>query len=753
MARKRRRSRALGLKALGVAALAAVLAAAWLCAQAERKLSALALGGLGRSFPTRVWSAPFLVRDGDRSEPRRLLERLDRLGYRRVDGVPARGQYRWSPPELDAYLRGYRAPGSAQNEGAYALRRDDAGAWRLRDGLGGALAELRLEPELAAQLSGARHVRRDPLAYEKIPPALRDAVVAAEDKRFWTHWGLDPRAILRAAWADARGRDLQGASTITQQLAKNLFLSPRRTLSRKLAEAALAVYLEARLGKKRILTLYLNDIYLGQDGSSSVMGMSAASRHYFSKDPSDLTLAQAATLAGLIRGPGFYSPFHDLGAARARRDWVLRRMLENGDISRSALEAALAEPLIPAGGASEDGRRDNAYYVAEVVRELAARYGGHALYRDGFAIYTAMDPILQSLAQNAARGAKNQSALVALDPRDGDVLALTGGRDFGASQFNRATQASRQPGSAFKPFVYAAALTLGLTPATVLRDKPKIYRTGGRGWSPRNYDGVYCGSATMREALTRSLNAATLDLAERVGIKRVRALARASGIASPLRDDLGLALGASEVVPLELVSAYGPFANAGRRATPRLVTAVVDAEGGVLEAPPPEATVVLDPAVAYLMTSLMESVVQEGTARALKDLGFDRLAAGKTGTTNDGRDAWFIGYTPSLLVGVWTGADDNRALKLTGAKDALPLWARFMKEAVADRPAGDFVRPEGVVSVRICAESGMVARSGCPRKLDELFISGSEPTRECALHRGGVRGWLDRLTRSRTRGP
>ena len=753
MARKRRRSRALGLKALGGAALAAGLAAAWLCAQAERKLSALALGGLGRSFPTRVWSAPFRVRDGELSEPQRLLERLDRLGYRRVDGVPARGQYRWSPPELDVYLRGYRAPGSAQDEGAYALRRDDAGAWRLRDGLGGALAELSLEPELAAQLSGARRVRRDPLAYEKITPSLRDAVVAAEDKRFWTHWGLDPRAILRAAWADARGRDLQGASTITQQLAKNLFLSPRRTWSRKLAEAALAVYLEMRLGKKRILTLYLNDIYLGQDGSSSVMGMSAAARHYFSKDPADLTLAQAATLAGLIRGPGFYSPFHDLDASRARRDWVLRRMLDNGAISRSALEAALAEPLIPAGGASENERRDNAYYVAEVVRELAARYGGDALYRDGFSIYTAMDPVLQSLAQNVARGAKNQAALVALDPRDGDVLALTGGRDFGASQFNRATQASRQPGSAFKPFVYAAALKIGLTAATVLRDKPKIYRADGRGWSPRNYDGVYCGSATMREALTRSLNAATLDLAERVGIKRVRELARASGIASPLRDDLGLALGASEVVPLELVSAYEPFADAGRRATPRLVTAVVDAEGGVLEAPPPESTIVLDPAVAYLMTSLMKSVVKEGTARALKDLGFDRPAAGKTGTTNDGRDAWFIGYTPSLLVGVWTGADDNRALKLTGAKDALPLWARFMKDAVADRPAGDFVQPEGVAAVRICAESGMIALSGCPRKLDELFISGTEPTHECARHRGGVRGWLDRLTRPRKRGP
>jgi penicillin-binding protein 1B len=735
----------LGLWILAVAALVSALGAVWLCVQAERKLAALALGGLGESFSTRVWSAPFSVRDGALSEPERLFERLDRLGYRRVDGTPAKGQYRWSPPELDVYLRGYRAPTSAQDEGAYALRRDDSGAWRIKDGLGGALAEVRLEPELAAQLSGAQRVRRDPLAYEQIPPSLRDAVVAAEDKRFWTHWGLDPRAILRATWANARGHELQGASTITQQLSKNLFLSPRRTLPRKLAEAALAFYLEMRLGKKRILTLYLNEIYLGQDGSASVMGMRAASRYYFSKDPADLTLAQSATLAGLIRGPGFFSPFHDLDASRDRRDAVLRHMREDGFISDAALEAALAEPLIPVRGASEDERRDNAYYVAEVVRQLVPRYGGDVLYRNGLSIYTAMDPVLQSLAQNVARRARNQAALVALDPRTGDVLALTGGHDFGASQFNRATQATRQPGSAFKPFVYAAALKFGLTPATVLVDKPKVYGTKERRWSPGNYDGIYYGTATTRTALTHSLNAATLDLAERVGIPRVQELARAAGITSPLRDDLQLALGASEVGLLELVSAYEPFANGGQRATPRLVTAVLDAEGGILEAPPPESTAVLDPAVAYLMTSLMESVVKEGTARSLKALGFDAPAAGKTGTTNDGRDAWFVGYTSSLLAGVWTGSDENRALKLTGAKDALPLWAKFMKEAISDRPAEEFVRPPGVVQVRICTESGMLARSGCPKKLDELFIAGTEPTRECPLHRGGIMGWIDRL--------
>jgi penicillin-binding protein 1B len=752
MARRRRAGsswRTLGLWLLAFAALAAGLGAAWLASQAERKLSALALGGLGESFSTRVWSAPYAISDGARIETPRLLERLNRLGYRRVDDVPEKGQYRWNPPQLDVYLRGYRAPTSAQADGAYSLRVDDAGAWRLRDGLGNSVSETRLEPELAAQLSGETRVRRDPLTWEQIPPFLRDAVISAEDKRFFTHWGLDPRAILRAAWANVRRRDLQGASTITQQLSKNLFLSPRRTFGRKIAEAALAIYLELRLDKKRILTLYLNHIYLGQDGASSVMGMRSAARYYFSKDTKDLTLAEAATLAGLIRGPGFYSPFHDLEASRARRDWVLHRMKENGLIDESALEAALTAPLVPVRGASEDERRDNAYYVAEVARQLVPRYGGDVLYRNGLSIYTAMDPVLQSLAQKAAHVAPHQSALVALDPRTGDVLALSGGRDFGESQFNRATQAQRQPGSAFKPFVYAAALKMGLTPATILADKPKTYPGQGAGWSPSNYDGIYYGTATARTALAHSLNAATLDLAGRVGLARVRALARACGVTSPLRDDLGLALGASEVGLLELVSAYEPFAAEGRRATPRLVTAVLDAEGGVLEAPAPESTVVLDPAVAYLMTSLMESVIKEGTARGLKKLGFDLPAAGKTGTTNDGRDAWFVGYTSALLAGVWTGADDNRALKLTGAKDALPLWAAFMKEAAADRPAAEFVKPDGIVRVRICVESGMVARSGCPKKLDEEFVAGTEPTRECLLHRGGFMGWLDRLTRPR----
>ena len=743
--RLRRPSRSTALWAASSLLLGTVLATAWLAIQAERRLSTLVLGGLGVSFSTRIWGAPFILKDGAQGEAERLIERLDRLGYRRVEGAPAKGQYRWSPPELGVYLRGHRVPGSEQPEGFYTLRRSAVGAWSLFDGLGGSVSRLTLEPELVVELSGEKSERREPATWEQIPPSLKNAVVATEDKRFWHHHGIDPRAIGRATLANLRHHDLQGASTITQQLSKNLFLSPRRTFSRKLSEAAFALYLELRLDKKRILSLYLNHIYLGQDGSASVMGVRSAARHYFSKEVSDLTLPEAALIAGVIRGPGVYNPFRDPVLAQSRRDHVLKRMREENMITERELEAAVAVPVALTRNVAQEDRRDAAYYAAEVVRQLVPRYGGETLYRTGLSIHTAMDPLLQNIARKTLMNAAHQAALAVIDPRDGSVLALTGGRSFGESQFNRATQAQRQPGSAFKPFVYAAALKANLTPATILRDKPKHYPDAGKGWSPANYEGVYQGTTTMRQALAHSMNAATLDLAERVGVKAIQETARECGITSPLRGDLGIALGASEVGLLELVGAYQPFAHSGMRPTLRLVTSVVDSDGVVLEQAPPEISIGLDPGTAFVMNSLLESVTKEGTARGLKNMGVTFPTAGKTGTTNDGRDAWFVGYTSSLLTGVWVGDDQNRALKLTGAKDALPLWAAFMKEANADRPGEPYTRPETVVEVMVCPASGMVARSGCPGKHGELFIVGTEPRSECALHRGGLVGWLQKM--------
>lgn len=417
-------------------------------------------------------------------------------------------------------------------------------------------------------------------------------------------------------------------------------------------------------------------------------------------------------------------------------------------IAQAQLARALAEPLRTSPQPRPAGARSHDYFVAEALRDILPRYGEEMLFRHGLSVHTTMDPLLQAAAQRAVSRLKPQAALVALSPDDGRVLALVGGRDFEESQYNRATQARRQPGSVFKPFLYAAAIEKGYTPASALEDAPRSYPGQGGLWQPRNYDGVYHGTTTLRQALAGSFNAAALDLANQVGPAALAQFARRLGVESPLDESLALALGASEVGLLEVTGAYAAFANGGFKVHPRLIAAVYDAQGGVLEFSRFERGSVLDPAHAYLVTSLLESVVKEGTAKDLPKLGFSRPAAGKTGTTDDGRDAWFVGYTPGLLAGVWVGDDRNRALRLTGAKDALPVWAEFMKEACEGPPAA-FARPEGLVVKVIDPVSGQLARSGCPERRSEVFAAGTEPAQECALHSGGFFGWMKSWFRRR----
>ena len=718
-----------------------VLAAGWVAYRAERHLSRLVLGGLGESFSTRVFAAPAAVGADDARDPKLLLARLRRLGYRQVAQPKAPGEYSWGGSSLRVFLRGFLAPLPAQDPGLFTVAFAADGAAQVHDASGSVVPRIWLEPELAAELSGARKIRRDPAPAGEIPQALKDGVVATEDKRFYSHWGLDPRALLRSAWHDLTGgAQLQGGSTITQQLVKNLFLSPRRTLRRKLTEAAFSLYLEARLSKERILTLYLNEIYMGQDGPVAVAGVKAAAQFYFGKSLSRISLGECAMLAGIIRSPYRYNPRRDEQSARQRRDFVLRRMRAEGFLSDRQLRGALAES-VAAAVRSERELRGPSYFVAEVVRQALPRYGEEALFREGLSLYTTMDPLAQAAAENALSRLPNQAALVALYPQDGRVLALVGGRSFAQSQFNRATQARRQPGSAFKPFLYGAALEKGYTPASWLEDRPRTYPGAAGPWRPRNYDGVYLGTTTLRAALAHSLNAAALDLAGQVGPAVVAQFARRMGIKSPLEDSLALALGTSEVTLLELTAAYAPFANGGFRVEPRLIDSVYDAQGGVLEFNRGERQSVLDPARAYLLTSLLESVVKEGTAQNLPRLGFSRPCAGKTGTTENGRDAWFVGYTPQVVTGVWVGDDRNRDLSLTGAKDALPIWARFMK-SVSEGPAPQFPQPQGLVTVVIDPASGLRARSGCPQRQAEVFLIGTEPTAQCPLHQGGVWGWV-----------
>lgn len=720
-------------------------AAAVLALLAEYKLSRLAPGGLGEAFSTKIYGAPFEVKPGDFSPPAALLRRLGRLGYRAAPAPSAPGEYSWQPPVLSVYLRGFSSPAARQEPLAAELEYGGDG-WELRSSSGA--ASVMLEPELAAELSGPNKVRREPAETADIPENLRSAVIAVEDKRFMRHHGVDFRAMAGAFWRDLTRRGVWGGSTITQQLAKNLFLNQRRTLRRKLAEAFLAFYLERRYGKAEILTLYLNQIYLGQDGPVSVAGVRSAAGFYFGKKLPELSLAECAQLAGMIRSPYLYNPRRDPDAALARRNFALSRMLAEGMITPAERAAAASEPLRLAELPLKGARDDNAYFTAEVVRRLLLRHTEEEVFRYGLTVYTTLDTELQAAAAAAVAKARYEGALVALAPGNGAVLALAGGKDYRLSQFNRATQARRQPGSAFKPFVYGAALEAGFTPATVLEDKARSYpNPGGASWNPRNYGGVYYGTSTLRLALAHSLNSATLDLAGRVGPAKITAFAARLGIKSSLENSLAVALGASEVSLLELTAAYAPFDNGGFRVEPELITSVQDSGGETLEYAAWERTPAIPPALAYLMTSLLESVVSEGTGSGLgKVYGWDRPAAGKTGTTSGGRDAWFIGYTPGLVTGVWTGEDSNRAIGALGAADALPLWAGFMEAALEGRPAEKFLPPpQGLVSVKIDPASGLLAVAGCPERITEVFLAGTEPVKKCPLHSRGLKGWFKRL--------
>ncbi len=693
----------------------------------------------GRSFSTRIYAAPFTVADGSAVQPDELLRRLERLRYRGTPAPAAPGEYSWDGKNLSLYLRGFSGPAGTRAAGQAELRYDGE-RWET----GGADAVL--EPELAAEFSAAGRSMGEPAAYAEIPAFLRLAVIAAEDKRFFSHRGLDLYAMGAALWRDLTRRGLWGGSTITQQLAKNLYLSPRRTLARKLKEAALALRLERRYGKEEILTLYLNRIYLGQDGPFCVTGVKAAADFYFARKLPELTLAESALLAGLIRSPYRYDPRRNPAAALARRNYVLGHMLRQGLISREQRDAAAAEPLRTAPRAVRSD--DNAYFTAEALRLLLRGYDEDEVFRYGLTVYTTLDTELQAAAAAAARAAPLEAALAVIDPADGRVLALAGGRDYSVSQFNRATQALRQPGSAFKPFVYGAALEAGFTAATLLDDTTRAYRNpDGSVWTPRNYDGISHGTVTLRAALERSFNLATVDLAGRTGPAAVAAFAARLGIKGAVGKDLAAALGTSEVTPLELTAAYAPFANGGLRVEPYLLAAVTGPDGKTAYLRPPAQERVISPQLAFLMTSLLAGVTADGTAAgALRAAGWERPAAGKTGTSSGGRDAWFIGYVPGLLAGVWTGDDSGRAAGVSGAGAAVPVWAGFMKAALKGRPPEDFAPPgEGLEKAVIDPASGLLAVAGCPQRREELFLAGTAPKGKCPLHSRGLKGWFKRL--------
>lgn len=549
--------------------------------------------------------------------------------------------------------------------------------------------------------------RRIPVRLAACPTALKQAIIAIEDQNFYSHIGIDFQGIARAIYEDLRaGEFAQGGSTITQQLARGLFLSADKTIQRKLKEALLALQIERRYTKEEILERYLNQIYLG----SGAYGVEAAAQTYFGKHVGELTLSEAALIAGLPRYPSICSPLVNPGKAMARRRVVLQRMYERGYLNAKQMQQADAEPLRLAPRGS--GNRAP-YFVERVRQAMEERLGQNALYKGGLSIITTLDSRMQEAAERAVRVGmvgldervkrRNpdrpdppQVALVAIDPHSGEVKALVGGRDFEQSRFNRAIQARRQPGSAFKPIVYSYALEAGFSPTSRVFDAPLALRAGsGAWWRPSNYRNEYKGIITLTQAIQTSQNTAAVRLLARLGVSPVVAHARRLGIGSPLGRDLSLALGSSGVTLLELTSAYCVFANDGVRIPPTMVREVRDNLGRLIWRPEPRRERVMSGDGARMMTMMLRSVVEGGTAASARKL--NRPLAGKTGTTSDFRDALFVGYSPDLVAGVWVGYDDCTPLgkSESGAMAALPVWIEFMQESLKDVPPREFEPPEG----------------------------------------------------------
>ncbi len=707
--------------------------------------------------PRLIYGAPFLLQPDLDIASSHLIERLNRLGYQAVEtAVRVPGEYHVTPAEIEIYLHEF-ADFHLRPVPARLVLDQGRVARVLSIQTGDELFPAYLEPQLISGLRGASRQVRKWVSYDDLSPRFLDILLAIEDRRFFSHPGIDPIAVGRAVWANmTRGTVIQGGSTITQQLAKNLFYSPQRTFGRKLKESIAALVLETKYRKQAILESYANEIYLGQVGSVSIYGVGEASHRYFGKRVDALSLEEAALLVGMIKGPNTYSPLRNPPLAKQRRDVVLGRLHEQGLIGDEEWTQAVKTPVrvVP----PQDTLTDAPFFVDYLLRQMEEATG--APLPDGARSYTTLDPVLQRLAgqtveheltklETAYPALKEhatvvQGALVALDPKTGGILAMVGSRDYRASQFNRAVQAKRQPGSLFKPFVYLAALEARgelaggqpVTAATPIIDEPVTFESGAGRWAPQNYDHRFHGTVSLRTALEQSLNIPAVKIAQAVGTKRILRVAEKLGIRSPLADNLSIALGTSGVSLLEITSAFGALAHEGLIVAPTAVQAVMTSEGDPAWHHTPARHQAVSPQAAYVMTSLLKGVVERGTASKAKAMGLRGIVAGKTGTTDGYRDAWFIGYTPDVVVGVWVGFDDEEALHLTGAQAALPMWVEFMRQ-IMPAASRDFVMPPAVVTRDIDPQSSQLATSKCPQHSAELFIEGTEPSVFCEVHGSG----------------
>jgi len=694
-----------------------------------------------------LYAAPRVIEKGARLNKEQLAATLQRAGYAQNQASNIwNGSFQVNDNEVRILPRQ-----TAASHEWISVKFDSQGyISALSANEGGALNSYSLEPELLTADASVKIGRPQNLTFEELPPVLVKAILSIEDRRFFEHNGLDVWGIGRALLNfSSRGKlhFRQGGSTITQQLAKNVYLTPEKTLRRKFDEALIAVALEHRLSKQDIFALYCNEVYLGQRSGVGVRGVAQAARVFFGKELKDLSLTEAATIAGMLQSPARYAPDRHPDAARERRDQVLAAMLRNNVIDSDEGRVAQALPVSVAEFSS-DGNQLAPYYLDAVNRVLeSSSSSSAAINEQTMRVQTTIDPDLQSaaeqallqqldaLSKHARRGASlPQGALVALDPRTGRVLAMVGGRNYAESQLNRATDAQRQPGSVFKPFVYSAALESGISPLSTYSDTPQTFQYGNATYAPGNFGKSYSmHDVLMREGLIRSLNVVTVDLAMRTGLDRVANSAVRFGLRRPLSYP-AMALGTTEVTPLQVAAAYAAFVNGGNFIQPTLVAGVGE-DGQDLTNISPPATQVIRPSTAYMITDMLADVMRRGTASRAKAAFKNVAIAGKTGTSRDG---WFVGYTPNLVCAVWIGYDDNKQLGLTGAEAALPAWIAFMKEALALRPSlggTAFSRPAGIVTVRIDPETGFLAGPSCPSSEMVSVASQFAPVAACYKHR------------------
>jgi 1A family penicillin-binding protein len=707
------------------------------------------------ALTSAIYSAPLEVYPGDEIAAVHLLDRLAALSYSRVQNPSEPGEYSMVPGAMTIYARAFNIGTRHYPAAPIRLAFEDGRVTGIADAFGIAMPRAMIEPEIIGRLLPDAPAERVEVSLNEVKPYLVKGLLATEDCYFYYHPGFDPIRIIEAAIIDVHSRRLsQGASTITQQLARTFIEQRGRSFRRKFRELAVALVLEIRFSKDEILERYINDVPMGQYDGTPIYGLPLAARYFFNKDLRELTPAETATLIGMIQAPTLYDPRRHEEAARSRRGTVLSVMRRAGAVDEVQYQTAMAQPVETV---KAPGIRRAPYFTDYVSAQVSKLLAGGSLA--GLRVYTTLNPELEQIArdvvvENLRQLEKShpglrrrrsdralQGSLIAIDPRTGAVVAMVGGRDYGVSQFNRAANAQRQPGSAFKPIVYLAALNPAMSPlsqpvtlSSTLPDRPMSFG----GWVPANYEGTYQGKVTVAEALARSLNVPTAYLGSLLGPAAIIRTAHQMGIHEKLPNYLPVSIGAGDTTLLELTSAYGVFADGGIAREPFAVTALVDAQGHLLYEHRAVQQRLMSRAIAYLMTGALQGVLRYGTGASAARMNLDFPAAGKTGTTEDYRDAYFVGYTQHLACGVWVGFDEPQTIGLTGAQAALPAWVHFMIDAVRRPQLGFGPPPPGITMVSVDPATGYIATPACPRVAKLPFLEGTEPVRSCPVHGGAL---------------